>query len=341
MKIKDYWSERFLQLENASNVMGVQTFEEIQKAFDNAMRQIETEISLWYQKFAVNNSINMAEARKLLSSSELKELKWSINEYIKHGKENGLDGRWIKELQNASAKYHINRLEALKMSVQNELEKVYSDFTYRAENALNGVYTQDYYKTIYEVQKGFKIAWPIGAINERLLSKVILKPWTADGINFSERIWRNKQQLINDIHTLITQDILLGKAPDETIKIIAKKFKVTKNTAGRLIMTEQAYFHSTAQKDAYNELNVEAVEFVATLDMHTSAICREMDGKKILMKDYKPGVTVPPLHPWCRSVTVPYFPDNYTSRAARGKDGKTYYISGNITYNEWFDRYVA
>ena len=66
-------------------------------------------------------------------------------------------------------------------------------------------------------------------------------------------------------------------------------------------MTEQAFISSAAQKDAFNDLDVEEFEIVATLDSHTSDICREMDGKHFHMKDFQPGVTAPPFHVWCRS----------------------------------------
>lgn len=77
-------------------------------------------------------------------------------------------------------------------------------------------------------------------------------------------------------------------------------------------------------------------EIVATLDNDTSEICQEMDGKHFPMKDYEAGVTAPPFHPWCRSVTVPWFEDNFTSeRAARDAEGKTYYVPDNMKYADW------
>ena len=66
--------------------------------------------------------------------------------------------------------------------------------------------------------------------------------------------------------------------------------------AGRLVMTEEAYFSSAAQKDCFNELGVEQYEIVATLDSRTSEICRNLDGKVFPMKDYQAGVTAPPFH---------------------------------------------
>lgn len=77
---------------------------------------------------------------------------------------------------------------------------------------------------------------------------------------------------------------------------------------------------------------------MATLDSHTSDICQEMDGKHFPMNQWEVGVTAPPFHPWCRSVTVPYFDDEWGrsgERVARGEDGKTYYVPADMTYPEW------
>lgn len=105
-------------------------------------------------------------------------------------------------------------------------------------------------------------------------------------------------------------------------------------------MTESAYFSSQSQKDAFNALDVEKFEIVATLDSSTSEICRELDGKVFDMKNFEPGVTAPPFHPWCRTTTVPYFDDNFTERAARGEDGKTYYVDSRLNYKEWEKTFV-
>ena len=69
-----------------------------------------------------------------------------------------------------------------------------------------------------------------------------------------------------------------------------------------------------------------------------------MDGKVFERKDYQIGVTAPPMHPHCRSTTVPYFDDTLTQkeqRAARGEDGKTHYVPADMTYKQWYEKYVG
>jgi SPP1 gp7 family putative phage head morphogenesis protein len=332
----EYWKKRFEALENASNTYGQQTYRLIEPAFDKAQREIQSQIEAWYGRFAKNNGITMEEARKLLTTNELKEFRWDVKEYIKYGRENDLNQAWMKELENASARVHINRLEALKIRTQHAAEVAFGNELDCIDAMARKVFTEDYYHTIYEVQKGFGIGWEIGQIDERKLETLISKPWASDGKNFSQRIWGQRSQLVDELHTQLTRTCILGKAPDDAINTIAKKFNTTKNQAGRLVMTEQAYFHSVAQQEAFEDLDVEEFEIVATLDSHTSEICQEMDGKHFPMKDYQPGVTAPPFHVWCRSLTVPWFEDNYTGeRAARNEDGETYYVPDSMTYKDW------
>nr|DAM28924.1 MAG TPA: minor capsid protein [Bacteriophage sp.] len=347
IKSSAYWKKRFSNLENANNQYGQNTFHQIEPAFDKAERQIQAQIESWYARYAKNNGITMAEARKQLSATELKELKWDVKEYIQYGQENALNQQWMKELENASARFHISRLEALKIRTQQALEVAFGNELDSLDSMVKALYQSGYYHTCFEVQKGFNIGWEIGQIDERKLQKIISKPWAADGKTFSDRVWQSKTTMVNELHQQLTRTIIQGKAPDEAIrtlsKYVADKTKNAKYAAGRLVMTEQAFISSAAQKDAFNDLDVEEFEIVATLDSHTSEICQNMDGQHFPMKDFEPGVTAPPFHVWCRSTTVPYFDDEWSvgERAARGEDGKTYYVPSDMTYKQWKEKYIA
>ena len=344
MKNANYWKQRFEQLEQAQNQMGANTFSDIEKQYKETQKQLEAQISMWYQRFAKNNGITLAEARQFLKGTDLKEFKWDVQEYIKYGQENALMGGWMKELENASAKYHITKLEALKVQTQHSLESMFAKQQITMNEAMTDVFSTSYYHTAYEVQQGFNVGWDVAGLDQAQIEKVLSKPWAADKYNFSERIWNSKQKLISEVHHELTQNIMLGADPQKAIDSIAKKMNTSKNNAGRLVMTEEAYFSSAAQKDCFDDLGVEQYEIVATLDSHTSDICRSLDGKVFPMADYQAGVTAPPFHVYCRSTTVPYFDENFGDigeRAARDNEtGKTYYIPDDMNYQEWKDTFV-
>ena len=338
----DYWKQRFTQLEAAQNRKGAAAYAEIERQYRTAQKEIEAQIARWYQRFADANGISLAQARQWLKGDDLAEFKWSVQDYIKYGKENAINGAWVQELENASAKFHVSRLEALKIQTQNSLEKMYAQQSGTLTRAFSDVYRSGYYHTAFTVQQGVGIGWDISGLDQSQIEKVLSKPWAVDGYNFSTRIWNNKTKLIGEVHNELSKNLLTGADPQKAIDSLAKKMNTSKSNAGRLIMTEEAYFSSAAQKDCFNSLDVAEYEIVATLDSHTSDICRSLDGKVFKMADYQPGVTAPPFHVWCRSTTAPHFKENFDvgERAARGTDGKTYYVPDNVTYSEWKKAFV-
>ena len=61
-----------------------------------------------------------------------------------------------------------------------------------------------------------------------------IKPWSPDGVNFSERL----RKVINNLHTDLTQAFIRGKSPQKTISRFSKRFGTKKEDASRFILTE-------------------------------------------------------------------------------------------------------
>ncbi len=341
MKHKDYWRKRFEQLEEAQNNKSVKYYLELEKQYKLAINSIEKDILAWYNRFAKNEGISLLEAKKLLNTRELEEFKWSVEEYIKYGKENAINQKWMKELENASARVHITRLEALKLQIQQQVEVLYGNEIDGIDKLMRDIYTSEYYHTAFNVQQGVNVGWSLMSLDTNRINKIISKPWATDGLNFSERIWgKYRPTLVNELHTKLTQSIIRGENPKNLVNDFAKRFNVSKSQAKNLIMTESAFFASASRKDCFSDLDVEKYEIIATLDLRTSNICRELDGKVFDMKDYQVGITAPPFHCRCRTTTAPWFEDEEGYRAARGEDGKTYYVPSSMKYNEWYEKYV-
>nr|DAR13808.1 MAG TPA: minor capsid protein [Caudoviricetes sp.] len=344
MKTSEYWQKRFSELEELRHGEAAAGYQEISRQYQEAERELERQISVWYQRFAANNGISMQEARKFLSKAQREELQWDIEEYIRKGEENAITPIWKKQLENASAKAHISRLDALKLQIQQQTEKLFGNQLDSVDKTMRKVYEGDYYHTAFELQKGFSIGRSFSQLDEWSIQKVLERPWAPDGRNFSDRIWSNKQLLVNELNTTMTQNIILGKDPQKAIQAISRRLKVSQTAAGRLVMTESAAIGNAAQRDSFRELGVEQYEIVATLDSRTSEICRHMDGKHFKMSEWQTGVTAPPFHVNCRTATAPYFEEDFDQigvRAAREEEsGKTYYAPANMSYEEWKKAFV-
>ena len=337
-----YWAQRMKNMEDALLDRSYDYVENLEKQFSIAQAEIDRKIARWYQRFADNNEIDLAEAKKRLTAGELKEFHWTVEEYIQHGRQNALDGAWMKELENASTRVHISRLEALKLELQQQAEVLYGNQLDYVDQAARQIYEESYYHTAFEVQKGLGVGCSMQALNERAIEKVLSRPWTADNQTFRDRCWTNKQSLVNTVNTQLTQMIIRGEAPDRTIAAIAKQFDVSKAKAGRLVMTESAYFSSAAQKDCFASLGVERYKIVASFDHDTCALCGDLDGKVFKMSEYEVGLTAPPFHPWCRCCTCPYFEDmdGVGERWTRDDNSNAHKIPANTSFDNWKKGFV-
>lgn len=341
----EYWKRRAEQLEKALTRSNQKTYKELEQIFDAAIKDVERAIQRWYHRYLINNDdISLAEAKRRLSKRDLEEFKWDVQDYIRKGRENGITADFEKQLENASARVHISRLEAIKLELQNYIEQAYGQEHQIVSRHLEDVYQDTYYHQAFELQKGVGVGWSFAAIDENHLEKVLSKPWAPDRYNFSRRIWRNKDKLLFNAHQILSRHLILGSDPQKPIDELAKVMGVSKRNAGRLVMTESAYFAGEARKDCFNALGVGQYVIVATLDLKTSAICQEMDGKIFKQSEYEAGTTAPPFHPNCRTTTAPYYEDlaGIGERAARDPDtGKTYQVPRDMTYHEWYAQHVA
>lgn len=336
----EYWRRRLEILQESLLAKGEKYLVSLEEQYRIAQNNIENNLNVWYARFAKNNEITMIEAKKLLKSRELEEFRWNVKDYIKYGKENALEKDWRKELENASARVHISRLESIKLQLQQHVEALYGNQIDDVDKLLREIYTDGYYHLAFEIQKGFKVGWSLQSITSDKLDKVLAKPWTLDRETFSDKIWLQKKQLLSTLQTELSQNIIRGLPPDKLIRNLTNKFKVKKYQAGRLVMTESAAFSSIAQKDCFNDLGVEKYEIVATLDLKTSEICQNLDGKVFEMKDYEVGRTAPPFHPWCRSVASPWFEDSVGLRFARDIEKEGILVPNNLKYHEWKEIYI-
>lgn len=334
-----YWAERFQLLEAIQNEDGRNVIRKLKKAYEQATKDLEKDLAYWYSRFAGNEGISLAEARKMLSTSQLKDFKITVEEYISKGE--SLDPKWRDALERASIKVHVSRLEALKLQLQQHAEETASRMALLMDEYATSSYKKQYYHTAFEIQKGIGLGWDLQKLDDRQVAKVVRKPWAADGTNFSERVWDNRTKLVNELHTTLTSSIARGENPTKTIDKLADKMDNSLFNAGRVVMTEGAFFASTAKQDCFADLDVDWYEYVATLDLKTSQICRDLDGKIFERKDYIVGTTAPPLHPFCRSTTAPYFADTQDAvRVARNAEGEIYEVPAKMSYHEWEQSFI-
>mgnify|MGYP003290439421 CR=1 FL=1 len=339
---KEYWQRRAEAALIANEKSILEYEKELRRAYDETINRVEKEINAFYAKYAKENNIDLATARQRLNAAELKSFKKQEKLYFDEATRLGLDPQYRKYLRKLSAKSYISKLEEITANIRHEIEKLSKEFENGLETKLKEGYEDSYYKPLYDIDRTMGLGADFTGLGKRTVEKAIRTNWLGD--NFSGRIWKNKTALITQLNQMLPQEFVRGRGPKEVAKDLAKRLDVSYSNAVRLARTEMNHISNQATMDAYKDSGVlEQYEYLATLDSRTSDICREMDGKVFKLSQAQTGVNLPPLHPHCRSTTIPWFSeeemaDYEQNRLAKTEDG-SYVLEDKITYQQWVDKY--
>ncbi|QHI72892.1 minor capsid protein [Aminipila terrae] len=333
----DYWQKRqeqtFLSGEKTVN----DYYQSLKKSFEQANKEIQQVIYLFYAKYADNNGVSFTKAQTLLDKQEIGELKDFIERV------NETMGEYDQELTNMSIKARITRYEALKKQIDATLQKLYAvDYEHNGKSMLKELYTNTYYQNWYstDVYTGFHFQF--AQVEPISVETLINYPF--NGANYSDRLWKQKDFLQQQLNESITTMLVQGKNPATLKGEFAKKFQSREYDAYRLLHTDGSFIIEQGTLAAYKESGVEKYQNLATLDMKTSDMCREIDGSIYLVAEAVTGINYPPFHAFCRTTTTPRYEDvdySKSTRVARDEEGKVYKVPADMTYKEWHDKYIG
>lgn len=159
-----------------------------------------------------------------------------------------------------------------------------------------------------------------------------------EGSNYSKRIWGDTDLLAEKLQELFTVEAMTGMSERDMVKEIQKVFDVSRGVARRLIRTEANYMAGQGKLKGWIEQGVEYYVIVATLDLRTSKICQDQNGKRYKVSEAKVGINFPPFHPWCRTVVRAWFNEKTLSGKRFANDpisGKQFGISYADSYKKW------
>lgn len=235
--------------------------------------------------------------------------------------------------------YRMKRLTALLERTNKRMQELYGVTLGDTTEFLRSIIPEAYYHTIFDIAQGTGYQPMFSAVNNRLIDQIVNDQWS--GMNYSQRIWRNTDKLAVDTRQILTTAAMTGESIYKTSRRLSERFGQSMNNSVRLIRTETTYSCNQAELASYSALDIDRYKFVATLDTRTSSICQELDGKVFETKDAKAGVNLPAMHPNCRSTTIAYFEDGMPQyRIARDKDGNRIRVPADMTYKDWYKKYI-
>ena len=305
-KNKEYWEKRQLAREELSFNKGTEAYKEYVKILSESKKGIENKIAQLYAKYqqeVTKLGVDKIQANKLLRGTEYKEWRYNIGKYVeeieKLKKSNPVEFRKMSvELETLAYRSRISRLDSLKAGVDYELIQAGEKIKGKVTDTLTDVYENTY--TSFVEDLNFKK----GVISSSTIKMALEQKWS--GANYSSRIWSNIDNLAKAIKNEVIVGLNKGINYRTMSQNIAKKFDTSYKNAERLVRTETAHIQNQATLMGYKDSGVVKYEFLAVLDSRTSHTCASLNGEIFKTENAMEGENYPPMHPRCRSTTVPY-----------------------------------
>ena len=331
MDSKTYWETRGKTKERMGDKSIAVLKSECKRLYEISLKNIQKEIDAFYGRYAGMNGLSIADVQKRLNPDELKSAKIEIANYYnlvnKLAKDNKgkinveLLRKYKEELRLQSARAYMSRLEGLKNSLRYNL----IDLGFRQEikfnDELSKLYENIHSYTSFDIDKTLGFSAGYSAIPANKVEYLVNERWL--GENYSDRIWKDKNKLLDNINNTFLQGIARGQNSVVIAREIAKNYGTSFYNAERLCITESAHITESATMESYKEHGVDEIQFVATLDAHTCPICGGMDNQRYARKEAMTGVNYPPMHPNC------VLPDNIVFSPDAERMTRSYY-SGDV-----------
>ena len=331
-----YWRKRAIELAEKQKREDDDLCLRFHREYERILHELDKEISIFYARYAENESVSMADARRLLRDAELEDFRMSLDEF----RAKALAGGFDKELEEVYLRSRISRLQALQTQVELRMMELFSSQRDVLRDHLQERYTDTYYRTVYAVSQQVDVASTFARIDPQTVEKILATPWA--GSEFSSRIWADKDKLTRELMQTLSRGFVRGDSLDRMTKEFAKRMGVSESRAAVLIHTESVHMAAEAAEQGYRETGIRSYRFEAALDLKTCTVCGALDQREFPLAERETGINYPPLHPRCRCTTVPVTEFRIGSkRAARNPaTGKTEYVEKKLTYEEWRKKYV-
>lgn len=315
------------------------------KVYQEAKTYLDKEINKIFDKFQRDYGLSQVDARQVLKNMKDKKDLNELRKVLEARPNDPNIQRLLADLDSPAYSFRMKRLERLSDDLDRMRESIYHSEKTGSDAFYSDLMKDSYYKATFDLQQQTGLAYGFSGLPESEIKHLQSFSWLDDGSTYSTDIWKNTGKLTSSIKDELLMSLMTGRDTRETAQAIAERFNVGQNDARRLVRTESAFFHNQMELLSYEEADIEKYIFVAVLDKRTSRICQEHDNQIYDRDKATPGVNYPPMHPWCRSTTVGYDEDaDYSKlkrRARNPETGKVEYVPADMTYKEWYSKYVA
>lgn len=308
-----YWIERELEDKAIKAKLKMEKSTEgpikkVSELYKRIERDIHKEIQHIYDTYAKRTKETADKVDEYLTNAEKQKVDEKLLYKIEMAKNEKERNELINIYNSQSAMYRMSKLENLKNNISVKLITLAS-----TEEDIN---KKHYEKILVNKDNKFSTLklelqekGAFNSVTKHMVDEILEQKWYSS--NYSDRIWNNKDRLQNALDEILDKGLIQGHSMQKMAREFRDATATSLFNATRLIRTESAYYHGQVTLREYEELGVTKYKFTAKLDHRTSVTCRKHDDKVYLVSEAKVGVNYPPMHPHCRSTTVPVIENDY------------------------------
>lgn len=290
-----YWLERAKNVMDAESLIDEQAIIEIERIILLMYAEITKELLAFYAKYAKDTGLSIQEVKKMADSFDVLAFSNKAKQFVER--------KDFSEEANQSLKqYNLTMKISREKLLKQQLDLIVKDSSLNLQNKIEDKLSDAVNR---EVKRQAHILGEHVQIDDTEVKAVV--NCNFKGAIWSTRLWNDMELVQKEVERVTSHIVIRGRHPNEFVSEFKKQTNSTTYNASRLLVTESARVQTESQKIAYLKDLAEDGEYkyVAKIDSKTSKLCHSLNGKTFNVKDMVPGVNAPPMHPWCRSTTIP------------------------------------
>ena len=295
MASKSYWQRR--EAEALRNYVRDEKgySRQVKEIYKNMLDACQKEIDGFFGRYAREEGITIAEAKKRVSKLDIEAYERKAKKYVK---EKDFSEKANEEMRLYNLTMKTNRLEMLKANLGLELVSGHDELEKFMRGILRG-------RTEEELERQAGILGKTIRNNARMAE--VIPNASFHNATFSDRIWMYQELLKSDLSKLLQSGLIQGKNPRLLARELQKKFGESEYNSERLMRTELARVQTEAQKQSFERNGFKQYTFI--VNGGCCPLCEDVakkNGGHYYIKDMMPGENAPPMHPNCRCSTAAY-----------------------------------
>ena len=313
---KDYWRKRIAEeqayMEKATDV------EALSKHYKFAIDDIQRKIDAEYARLEKKTGQSKANIDRAVSQYDIKRFEREAEQVVKeadnirnslgrNAKKSDFTDAVNERMMIYNATMRINRLEYLKAETGVSLAKAGVNTVGDVQKELTKKYMNERKR-----QSGILGETIRPASADKVFKQVMAQ---TDGATFSDRIWRNTDELKAQLDVLLTNNQIQGQNP----KVIARRLRglvdgqfadKAKYVTERIARTESTRMIGAAQIDSFRDAGLNYTKWIA--EASACDFCEDIahggkNGEGVYKLDKVPAY---PKHPNCRCSLAGYYDPN-------------------------------